>query len=114
MRLQIMSDLHLEHHRDHGVRFINSLDPTGVDILMLAGDITYLRDYYWAKDHLSEFCSMYKHVVYCQGNHEYYTTDIGTADHHLGAIEVGLNNLHVLRHGLPITIDGQRFIGGTL
>src|SRR5450631_3269273 len=45
MKLQIMSDLHLEMHADRGAEFIRSLDPTGVDVLVLAGDITMARHY---------------------------------------------------------------------
>lgn len=114
MKLQLMSDIHLEFHKDRGERFFKELDNKDVDVLVLAGDIVPLRDYYWAKEWLTEFCAMYKHVVYCQGNHEYYQTDIGTADHHMGAIRLGLANLHVLEHGLPQVIEGQRFIGGTM
>jgi len=43
MKLQIMSDLHLEMHADRGVEFIRHLDPTGVEVLVLAGDITMAR-----------------------------------------------------------------------
>ena len=45
MKLQIMSDLHLEMHADRGAEFIRELDPTGVDVLVLAGDITMARHY---------------------------------------------------------------------
>ncbi len=114
MKLAIMSDLHLEFHRDHGISFLKSLDPSGVDILVLAGDVTVLRDYYWSQDILSEFCSKYNKVLMVCGNHEYYNTDVGTAERHLNAIEYNLTNLHVLRHGGVKVIDGQRFLGGTL
>lgn len=114
MKIQVMSDVHLEFHRDHGEHFFKTLDNKDVDVLVLAGDIVPLRDHYWSKQWLTEFCSLYKHVVYCQGNHEYYNSSPGEADHSLGAIRLGLDNLHVLEHGLPTTIDGQRFIGGTM
>jgi len=45
MRLQIMSDLHFEMHADGGAGLICELDPTGVDVLVLAGDITMARHY---------------------------------------------------------------------
>ena len=45
MKLQIMSDLHLEMHADGGAELIRELDPTGVDVLVLAGDITTARYY---------------------------------------------------------------------
>ncbi len=114
MKIQLMSDLHLEMHRDHGISFFRTLDPKDVDVLVLAGDITVLRDFYWAQDTFSELCALYKDVVYVQGNHEYYSTSIGTADHHLQAIETGLSNLHVLRLGISKIIAGKRFIGGTM
>ena len=43
MKLQIMSDLHLEMHADGGAELIRELDPTGVDVLVLAGDFTTAR-----------------------------------------------------------------------
>ena len=39
MRLQLLSDLHFEFHRDGGRSFVDSLDPGGIDVLVLAGDI---------------------------------------------------------------------------
>ena len=45
MKLQIMSDLHFEMHADGGAELIRELDPTGVDVLVLAGDITMARHY---------------------------------------------------------------------
>src|SRR5450631_1446927 len=45
MRLHIMSDLHLEMHAEGGTELIRGLDPTGVDVLVLAGDITMARYY---------------------------------------------------------------------
>jgi hypothetical protein len=43
MKLQIMSDLHFEMHADGGAELIREVDPTGVDVLVLAGDITMAR-----------------------------------------------------------------------
>lgn len=45
MKLQTMSDLHLEMHAEGGAELIRELDPTGVDLLVLAGDITTARYY---------------------------------------------------------------------
>ena len=45
MKLQIMSDLHFEMHADGGAELIRELDQTGVDVLVLAGDITMARHY---------------------------------------------------------------------
>jgi len=43
MRLQLLSDLHFEFHRDGGRSFVESLDPSGVDVLVLPA-ISTLRD----------------------------------------------------------------------
>jgi predicted phosphodiesterase len=39
-----MSDLHFEMHADGGAGLIRELDPTGVDVLVLAGDIFFVCD----------------------------------------------------------------------
>ena len=38
-RLLLLSDLHFEFHKDAGESFVASLAPTGIDVLVLAGDI---------------------------------------------------------------------------
>ncbi len=45
MKLQIMSDLHFEMHADGRAELIRELDRTGVDVLVLAGDIAMARHY---------------------------------------------------------------------
>lgn len=39
MRIQILSDVHAEFHQDHGLSFLDALDPTDVDVLVVAGDL---------------------------------------------------------------------------
>ncbi len=114
MKLQVMSDLHLEFHRDNGISFIDSMDSTDVDVLVLAGDIAPLRDHYWLNNAFDGFCDKYKHVVYVPGNHEYYGTSTAVAEQNLSIVEMAHQNLHILRDGQPIVIGGKRFIGGTL
>ena len=46
MKIQVMSDLHLEMHADGGAEFIRELDPTGVDVLVLAGGTSRWPRYY--------------------------------------------------------------------
>ena len=74
MRLQLLSDLHFEFHRDSGRAFVESLDPAGVDVLVLAGDIA-VGDGIPAA--LGLFCDHYRrsNVVYVHGNHEFYSTN---------------------------------------
>lgn len=114
MKIQIASDLHCEHNKDGGRALLESLDATGVDVLVLAGDICSLRDYHRAKQVFSTLTHKYKDVVYVHGNHEYYGTKVSEALINSTALENGLKNLHILHPGRNITIDNQRFIGGTL
>jgi hypothetical protein len=70
MKLQIMSDLHLEMHADRGAEFIRELDPTGVDVLVLAGDITMARDYEDLESVFEPLARKYRKILYVPGNHE--------------------------------------------
>ncbi len=114
MKIQIASDLHCEHQKDYGNALLESLDPTGVDVLVLAGDICSLRDYHRTKQVFNILTHKYKDVVYVHGNHEYYGSKVSEALLNSVAIEKNFNNLHILHPGRNITIDKQRFIGGTL
>lgn len=69
MRIQLMSDLHLEFDGDYGRNFLSTLDPYGVDVLVLAGDIIIPNQMYTT---LSNICDLYKtaEVLYVLGNHD--------------------------------------------
>ena len=72
MKIQYMSDLHLEFWENS--RYMKHLEiPVTGDVLVLAGDIFYLKDsmaplrnfWKWASEH-------YRQVLLVPGNHEYY------------------------------------------
>lgn len=72
MKIQYMSDLHMEFQENSRYLKNNELPVTG-DVPMLAGDIFYLRDkvapltkfWKWASEN-------YRQVLIVPGNHEYY------------------------------------------
>src|SRR5258708_6266106 len=72
MILQLLSDLHFEMMVDKGKSFINSLDPTGVDVLVLAGDIDSYKN---IEDTLKAFAEKYQRSIYLPGNHSFYGND---------------------------------------
>src|SRR5205814_1727426 len=72
VRLQIMSDLHFEMHADGGAGLIRGLDPTGVDVLVLAGDITMAGRPANLQSVFEPLAKKYRHILYVPGNHEYY------------------------------------------
>lgn len=118
MKILVLSDLHIEFHRDHGRSFMDSL-PTAddVDVCVLAGDITSGGA---IPDTLEMFCDRFRHVVYVHGNHEFFGfTREQVVDFTRQAEErcSNLKWLHTrkdLKGSGAIEIEGQRFIGSTL
>ena len=109
MKLLILSDLHFEFHRDHGVSFVESL-PLEVDACVIAGDLTVGAKIPAALD---LFCDRYADVVYVHGNHEFYNTQweevLALTEHSARKHP----NLHWLDCGVA-EIQGQRFVGAPL
>ena len=98
MNVQILSDLHLDFHRDKGRGFVEAMDPTGVDVLVLAGDLAEARDRDVYTARLRGICAKYPHVVMVNGNHDLY----GGYPEAVDALRVKLNveipNLHWLEN----------------
>lgn len=108
MRLQLLSDTHLEFHQDEGQAFIESLDPAGVDVLILAGDICLHRQ---ISKSLNLFASKYPRVIYVPGNHEFYDSSLQEVYAFLSNLNIP--NLSILDNS-SIELEGHRFLGSTL
>jgi Icc-related predicted phosphoesterase len=112
MRLQLLSDLHFEFHGDGGAAFVKALDPGGVDVLVLAGDIAVGSGIGPA---LSLVCERYRDatVVYVHGNHEFFGADRASV---LAVTRetVRANANLVWLDGSKTEIRGRRFLGGPL
>lgn len=114
MKIQYMSDLHLEFGR-------MPLPPKTGDILVLAGDILvaehlkgqpleatnrHTGDY----DHFMEYVARtWSHVLFVCGNHEHYKGDVRTS---LDLIKARYPFLITMENEL-VLLDGIRFYGGT-
>lgn len=100
MKIQILSDLHLE---------FETMVPEKpqVDFVILAGDI-HMKHHgvSWAKKHFS--CP----VVYVAGNHEHYGNSLGRTPRKMKEAAEG-SNVHVL-HNESLILDGVRILGATL
>lgn len=116
MRIQIMSDLHLQHWGKGSHTTLLEETRTNADVLVLAGDIIDLRpgDLRWSMVRMGEFCARYPQVVFVPGNHEFYGTGIDSGMAELPVFEREFSNLTVLRPGEVRTVLGQRFLGGTM
>jgi predicted phosphodiesterase len=112
MRLQLLSDLHFEFHADGGREFVAALDPTGVDVLVLAGDIATLSGLGQA---LHAFCERYAdaRVVYVHGNHEFYGTDRGAVLDASARASQANPNLAWL-DGSGVEVQGHQILGAPL
>lgn len=112
-RLQIISDLHLEH-RSNTVHYEDFIKPSA-DILALLGDIgspndAELEDFIaWCSQH-------FKYVLYVPGNHEYYSND-GEPQYllheKLHMICQNFMNVHLLDNKM-FELNDVVFIGSTL
>jgi UDP-2,3-diacylglucosamine pyrophosphatase LpxH len=112
MRIQPLSDLHLEFDEDEGERFARSVPVMG-DVLVLGGDILPLRRASQIRETLGWFCHRFPQVVYVPGNHEYYKTSPALASELLRTCAHDFSNLHVLDAAVA-TIGRTRFVGATL
>lgn len=108
MKILVVSDLHLEFQRDGGGALVADFEKD-VDVLVAAGDIAVGSGISGALKLLSKHFS---HVVYLAGNHEYYGYTRGRVNAIIA--EACYEGVHWLYPGHPVTIDDQRFIGGTL
>jgi predicted phosphohydrolase len=101
MRVQVLSDLHLEFG---GLEF----DFNGIDLLVLAGDVNIgEKGLLWIKEKVSKIP-----VIYVLGNHEYYKSSYPKLLNKLLQSSLG-TNIHVLEKA-SVDIEGIRFHGTTL
>jgi len=116
MRIQILSDVHFEHHRDYGEALIDSLDFSESDVVLLAGDIVdFGVNALMALDRQRSLCAKVSgSVLYVPGNHEYYGTSPAFVDHNLLFLKQQIQNLTVLSPYVIHTQEGRRFLGDTL
>ena len=106
MKIQLLSDLHLEHSHRHPP-FI--LPATDADVVVLAGDIDNgSRAIDWAEETFPN-----QTVLYVPGNHEYYDADLQAAAATLKTRAQRSANVRLLDND-ERTIDGVRFLGSTL
>lgn len=113
MRIQLLSDLHAEGPKNKTEEFIENLDPSISDALVLAGDIA-------SSSHIVKFlrlfCQKYegKPIIYVAGNHEYYGAPHKQAvEERIARIHDEHPNFRYLDQGTA-EIDGRTFRGCTL
>jgi len=71
MKIQYCSDLHLEFPMNSDYIMEAKIPPLG-DILVLAGDITYLGDVFYKHTFFDYLSDNFSFVYWVPGNHEFY------------------------------------------
>ena len=104
MKIQVLSDLHLEHG---GI--LPGHHPEA-EVIVLAGDLAPYTE--GLIDRVAEHWSSAPHIIYVLGNHEFYGTEIEETRASL-ATECAEAGIHLLDPG-TVRIDRVRFIGATL
>lgn len=110
MKLQLLSDLHLEFHRGRWRTFTDTIDPSGVDVLVLAGDIATRWE---LPEVLDVFCGKFPEVLFVPGNHEFYGSEPSEIETLLSGSAAKNQNLHVLNPG-SVVLQGIKFVGAPL
>jgi hypothetical protein len=113
MKLQILSDIHLES-RAIAPPYGDILSPEG-DVIALCGDIgcPFQKHYL---DFLAHCSANFQHVLIVSGNHEYFNTTgvcIDVIDKQIEAVTKRFKNVHYLNNN-TLEIDGILFVGSTL
>ena len=110
MLIQIISDTHLEFHKDNGKEYLDKLDVIG-KVLVVAGDFC---TYDILELNLETLIHKFDYVVYVTGNHEYYNSSREVVHEILNKIKVNYPNKFYWLNNSIAEIEGHRFIGCTL
>lgn len=113
LRTHLLSDVHLEFHRDGGFGFLKTL-PVAADTLVVAGDLAVFRHLGNVRKYFELLCQSRKRVLYTFGNHEYYSSIPREVEAMVAVVEKELPALKVLCPGRVETWEGRRFLGATL
>jgi hypothetical protein len=89
------------------------LNPTGIDVLVLAGDVTMARHYEDLENVFKLLAAKYRHILYVPGNHEYYKSSPKQVARNLAKLVKEVPEVVIPDNG-AVVIAGQRFIGGTM
>lgn len=112
MRIQILSDTHLEKHKNRENEILERVSTNkNVDVLIIAGDLISHRH---LKRTLEKICLLYPKVIYVPGNHDYWgKQSIDETETLLSLCQNDIPNLICDPCTLKV-INGQRFILTTL
>lgn len=113
MKLQVVSDLHLDFHVDEGRGLVEEITAGDYDLLVVAGDLS-AAPALEASLRLLVRCSQGRHVLYVPGNHDYYHSHREATQAILARmVKEAPGTLTVLDNSMAY-IQGKLFVGSTL
>ncbi|MCK9596164.1 metallophosphoesterase [Candidatus Pacearchaeota archaeon] len=110
MRIKLISDIHAEFHADNGKDFCKRLPVDNAEILIICGDLGQSQS---VDICLSILSKKFPHIIYVLGNHEYYGLSLFAGKTKYTNICNSFKNVYLLDNSF-ITIEEQRFFGGTM
>lgn len=112
MKIQLVSDLHLEHHPDGGRAFVDGLQNAGADVLVMSGDVTNASKLHRLDEAFAAFADRWPDVVFVMGNHESWGGTLKRTTEQVAEIAARRPNIHFLNNEAK-DFGGVRFFGGT-
>lgn len=110
--ISLCSDLHTNFYPNGGKSIIESLYNNNVDVLVVAGDLSVIKDNL-LQANIKQLCDRFPEVVYVAGNHSYYHSTFDHVDSILASLDAQIKNFTWLNN-TRINVAGQSFIGATL
>lgn len=110
MKIAIISDTHFDNHKDRGKSFVDNLDSTNIDALIIAGDMSEQKYIDFPLDLL---CDKYKNVIKISGNHSFWGSTKKQVEENNANRMLKHKNFHYLDNSI-FELDGKRFLGTTL
>lgn len=111
LRVQILSDIHLEF--SGGYLDIPESPDDKDTVLVLAGDVGLAKKAYTYTDFIEEMSARFRAIIYISGNHEYYHGSIVTSRSRIWNNLIEYSNVHVIENE-TVVIDNVAFVGATL
>lgn len=109
VNIRLLSDLHTEFDFDHGRGFCEQQDPTGVDVLILAGDIVTEHN----EIPFEILSKKFKNILYVLGNHDHWRKNWQKTFIWASQLETKYPGVRFLNNNI-VELYGQRFLGTTL
>jgi Icc-related predicted phosphoesterase len=115
MRLHLISDLHLDHEKEHDDAFLRDYrNEDQAELVVVAGDAYSVCNPKKTGELLKLLRTMYDHVVLVPGNHDLWLATPEHARREFENCAGGDDNVHVFMEPSFKEIGGVLFFGGTM